>query len=160
VTSEGAPPPSDFLEKLGRLQSAVQGALEAANTAKQRLGVIRRALEDSPADPKLQDERAALERRLDKILLALRGDDVLRRRQENVPPSISQRVQAVAGETRGLLEPPTKTQQDEYAIAAAEFEQELPRLRALVEVDFKKFEKALDAAHLPVTPGRFPEWKN
>ena len=58
-----------------------------------------------------------------------------------------------------MLEPPTKTQQDQYAIAAAEFEQELPKLRALVEVDLKKFEQKLDAAHVPLTPGRFPGFK-
>jgi hypothetical protein len=58
-----------------------------------------------------------------------------------------------------LLEPPTKTQQDQYAIAAAEFEQELPKLRVLVETDLKKFEQKLDAAHVPLTPGRFPEFK-
>ena len=60
------------------------------------------------------------------------GDQALRRR-ENVAASISQRANGVAQETRGLLEPPTRTQQEQYAIAAAEFEQELPKLRTLVE---------------------------
>ncbi len=159
VVNEGAAPPVEFLDKVSRLQSAVSGALEAANTAKQRLAAIKRALEDSPADPKLMEERDALDHRLDALLLTLSGDAALRRRQENVPPSISQRANNVAQETRGLLEPPTKTQQDQYAIAAAEFEQELPKLRALVEVDLKKFEQKLDAAHVPLTPGRFPGFK-
>jgi photosystem II stability/assembly factor-like uncharacterized protein len=159
VINDGAAPPIDFLEKVTRLQSAVSGALEVANTAKQRLATIKRALEDSPADPKLMEERDALDRRLDALLLTLSGDNALRRRQENAPASISQRANGVANETRGLLEPPTKTQQDQYAIAAAEFEQELPKLRTLVETDLKKFEQKLDAAHVPLTPGRFPEFK-
>ena len=159
VVNEGAAPPIDFLEKVTRLQSAVSGALEVANTAKQRLAAIKRALEDSPADPKLMEERDTLDHRLDALLLTLTGDKALRRRQENVPPSISQRANGVANETRGLLEPPTRTQQDQYAIAAAEFEQELPKLRMLIETDLKKFEQKLDAAHVPLTPGRFPEFK-
>jgi hypothetical protein len=159
VVNEGSAPPADFLEKVSKLQGAVTGALEAANTSKQRLGVIKRALENSSADPKLMDERDALDRRLDALQLTLSGDNVMRRRQENVPPSISQRANSVARETSGLLEPPTKTQQDEYAIAASEFEQLLPKLRTLIEVDLKKFEQKLDAAHVPITPGRFPEWK-
>jgi hypothetical protein len=44
-------------------------------------------------------------------------------------------------------------------IAAAEFGQELPKLRTLVETDLKKFEQKLDAAHVPLTPGRFPEFR-
>jgi photosystem II stability/assembly factor-like uncharacterized protein len=159
VVNEGAAPPIDFLDKVSRLQSAVSGAIEVANTAKQRLAAMKRALDDSPADPKLMEERDTLDHRLDGILLTLTGDSALRRRQENVPPSISQRANNVAQETRGLLEPPTKTQQDQYAIAAAGFEQELPKLRALVETDLKKFEQRLDAAHVPLTPGRFPEFK-
>ena len=159
VINEGAAPPIDFLEKVTRLQSAVSGALEAANTAKQRLAAIKRALDGSAADPKLMEERNELDRRLDALLASLSGDQALRGRRENVAPSISQRANGVANETRGLLEPPTKTQQDQYAIAAAEFAQELPKLRALVETDLKKFEQKLDAAHVPLTPGRFPEFR-
>ena len=158
VTTEVAPP-TEFLEKISRLQNALSGAMEAANTAKQRLGIIQRALNDSAADSKLMEERDALDARLDALLITLTGDNALRRRQENVTPSISQRVNGVANETRGLLEPPTKTQQDDYTIAVAEFEQVLPKLRTLVETDLKKFEQKLDAAHVPLTPGRFPEFR-
>lgn len=159
VLNDGAAPPVEFLDKVSRLQSAVSGAMEAANSAKQRLSVIRRALEDSASDPKLMEERDSLDHRLDALLVTLRGDDVLRRRQENVPASISQRANSVANGTRGLLEAPTHTQQEEYEIAARELEQFLPKLKVLVETDLKKFEQKLDAAHVPLTPGRFPEFK-
>ncbi len=49
VTSDGMPP-SDFLEKVSRLQISVDGAVAAANSTKQRLEAIRHALEDSTAD--------------------------------------------------------------------------------------------------------------
>jgi hypothetical protein len=159
VIDEGGSPPTDFLEKVTRLQSSVSGALEVAATAKQRLTTIRRAIEESSADSKLMEERNTLDRRLDAIVVTLSGDTALRRQRENAAPSIAQRANGVANETRGLLEPPTKTQQDQYAIAAAELESLLPKLRALVEVDLKKFEQKLDAAHVPLTPGRFPEFR-
>jgi hypothetical protein len=98
-----------------------------------------------------------LEGRLDDLLRELRGDVALRRRQENTPKSIRERAADVAGGTRDLLGPPTKTQQDQYAIALAEFEQLLPKLRTLIDTDLKKFEKELDAARVPLTPGRIPD---
>jgi photosystem II stability/assembly factor-like uncharacterized protein len=158
VTSEGVPP-TDFLEKVSRLQTSVNGALEEANETRRELAAIRRALADSTADPKLHDEADALDRRLTDLLRTLRGDEVLRRRQENAPRSIRERVSDVAGDTRDLLEPPTRTQQDQYAIALAEFEQFLPRLKTLMDTDLKKLEGQLDAAHVPLTPGRIPDPK-
>ena len=80
VVNEGAAPPVEFLDKVSRLQSAVSGALEVANTAKQRLAAIKRALDDSPADPKLMEERDALDHRLDALLNDLR-------RSGDAPPS-------------------------------------------------------------------------
>ena len=88
VVNEGGAAPIDFLEKVTRLQSAVSGALEAANTAKQRLAAIKRALEDSAADPKLMEERNALDHRLDALLVVLSGDQALRVRRENVSPRL------------------------------------------------------------------------
>ncbi len=49
---------------------------------------------------------------------------------------------------------------DAYSIAAQEFSGELAKLRALVETDLLKLEKALEAAGAPYTPGRLPEWKD
>src|SRR5438132_4642458 len=65
----------DFQRKVARLQRAVQGALEAANALKPRLVLIRRALLDTPsAGDKLLDDAAALDKRTNDILRALRGD--------------------------------------------------------------------------------------
>ena len=105
------------------------------------------------------EERNTLDHRLDALLVTLSGDTALRSRRENLPPSLSQRANGVANETRGLLEPPTTTQQDQYAVAASELEKLLPKLRLLVETDLKKFEQKLDAAHVVPTPGRFPEFR-
>jgi photosystem II stability/assembly factor-like uncharacterized protein len=159
VTALGTGPSTDFLTKVDRLQSAVAGALEEANAAKQRLGVIRTALQDSAASQRLHDELDALDQRVDNALRQLRGDPELRKLQENEPPSISQRVNGIAYGTLNLLQPPTRTMQDDYDIASSEFGALYPKLRALILVDLPKYEKELDAAHVPLTPGRFPEWR-
>ncbi len=156
VTSEGVPP-TEFLEKVSRLQISVNGAMAAANSTKQKLEAIRKALEDSTADAKLENELEELDGRLDDLLRELRGDEALRRRQENTPRSIRERAADVAGATRDLLAPPTRTQQDQYAIALAEFEQWLPKLRTLMDTEVKRFEKELDSAKVPLTPGRIPD---
>ncbi len=150
----------DFQQKAFRLQRAVSGTLEAANGLTTRLEQIKRALDATPGiDAKWNDFARALEKRNRAILLALRGDSVLRGRNENTPVSISERVSRVTGGVRFALAPATGTQQEGYRIAGEEFAAELGKLRTLIEVDLRALEKALDAAGAPWTPGRLPEWK-
>ncbi len=151
----------EFQRKVARLQRAVSGALEAANSLKTRLGAIKRALQETPAaDTKLTTEAISLDRRTNEILRALRGDNVLRARNENVPTSINERVSSIVGEQRMSTSHPTQTQVDDYNAAAQEFQQALGSLRSLIEGDLAKLEKAMEAAGAPWTPGRLPEWKD
>jgi photosystem II stability/assembly factor-like uncharacterized protein len=150
----------EFQQKVARLQRAVQGALEAANALKPRLGLIRRALLDTPsAGDKLLDDAAVLDKRTNDILRALRGDNALRARNINLPPSISERVGNIVSSQRLSTARPTQTQIYQYTAAAQEFEQTLAQLRQLIEGDLARLEKQMEAAGAPWTPGRIPEWK-
>jgi photosystem II stability/assembly factor-like uncharacterized protein len=152
---------AEFQQKGARLQRAVQGALEAANALKPRLALIRRALLDTPAaGDKMLDEAAALDKRTNEILRALRGDTVLRARNINLPPSITERVGDIVGAQRTSTARPTQTQMNQYAAAAQDFEQALSQLRQLIEVDLARLEKQMEAAGAPWTPGRIPEWRD
>jgi photosystem II stability/assembly factor-like uncharacterized protein len=151
----------EFQTKVARLQRAVQGALEAANSLTPRLAAIRRAILETPnASEKLLEEAAALEKRKNEILRALRGDQALRQRNMNLPASISERVGDIVGGQRMSTQRPTQTHKDQYAAAAAEFEGTLNSLRQLIEVDLQKLEKQMEAAGAPWTPGRVPDWKD
>jgi hypothetical protein len=151
----------EFQQKVARLQRAVAGALETANQLKTRLGQIKRALNETPAaEAKLTDDASSIEKRTNEILRALRGDSALRQRQETLPPSISERVNAIVSGQRMSTSAPTQTQKDHYTIAAQEFDQVLSQLRALIEGDLARLEKAMEAAGAPWTPGRIPEWKD
>jgi len=151
----------EFQTKVARLQRALQGALDAANSLTPRLAAIRRALMETPNAPEsLLQEAAALEKRKNEILRALRGDQALRQRNMNLPASISERVGDIVGGQRLAIQKPTQTHLDQYAAAAAEFEGTLNSLRQLIEVDLQKLEKQMEAAGAPWTPGRVPEWKD
>jgi hypothetical protein len=54
---------------------------------------------------------------------------------------------------------PTATQRRQYEIAAAEFAKVLADLRAITETDLRRVEAAAEAAGVPWTPGRLPDWK-
>lgn len=151
----------EFQQKVARLQRAVQGATATASALKPRLVAIRRALLETPAAPeKLLSDAAALDKRTNEILRALTGDQVLRQRNINLPPSISERVGDIVGSQRMSTARPTQTQIDQYAHAAAEFETTLNALRQLIEGDLTRLEKQMEAAGAPWTPGRIPEWKD
>jgi hypothetical protein len=151
----------EFQQKVARLQRAVQGAQATANSLKPRLAAIRRALLETPAAPeKLLDDAAALDKRTNEIIRALQGDQALRQRNINLPPSINERVGNIVGSQRMSTARPTQTQIDQYAAAAQDFETALSRLRQLIEGNLTRLEKQMEAAGAPWTPGRIPEWKD
>jgi photosystem II stability/assembly factor-like uncharacterized protein len=150
----------EFQAKVARLDRAVSGALDAANELNNRLAQLQRAADQTPGiQPKWREMVRSLEKRNRAMLRALRGDEVLRGRNENTPPSIAERVGYIVSSQRFSLAKPTKTQQESYEIASEGFTQELTKLRTLIEVDLRSVEKAVDAAGAPWTPGRLLEWK-
>jgi photosystem II stability/assembly factor-like uncharacterized protein len=151
----------EFQQKIARLQRAVTGATETANQLRARLALIKRALQETPAaEYQLTEDATTIDRKAADIQRALRGDAAARGRNEFTPPSIADRVGTIVGEQRMSSARPTQTQRDHYAAAAQDFEQALGQLRALLEGDLARLEKAMEAAGAPWTPGRIPEWKD
>ena len=149
----------EFLRKVARLYRAVYGATKTAEDVQSRLKTIRDALAETPAvEKQLGAEADQIEQRSREILRAVRGDREIARRNENVPTSISERVDGIMEGERFSLQKPTQTHIDAYSIAAAEFSDELTKLHTLVDVDLAKLEKQMQAAGAPWTPGQVPEW--
>jgi photosystem II stability/assembly factor-like uncharacterized protein len=147
-----------FEEKVARLQRAVLGAVKVAEEAKAHLDLIDQAVIDTPAaDPKLVAQAQQLRNRLRDLYAKLAGDRVIASRNEPAPPAILQRLETSI--SWGLMTAPTRTQEDAYTIAAADFAPVLDGLRQLVEIDLKGLEDALESAGAPWTPGRVPRWK-
>jgi photosystem II stability/assembly factor-like uncharacterized protein len=149
-----------FERKTARLQRAALGAVSAAKDAQKRLGQIKQALLDTPAaDAGLQDRARSIESRLREILVALDGDRVLAGRNEPTPPSISDRIGYIVNAQWTSTSAPTQTSRDAYALAAADFQGELEKLRKLLDGELKALEDQMEAAGAPWTPGRLPAWK-
>jgi photosystem II stability/assembly factor-like uncharacterized protein len=151
----------EFQQKVAKLQRAVNGALSSANELKTKLATARRALMETPsASDKLIDDATVIDKRMNEIMKALRGDVALRARQENLPPSISERVNGIVNEQRMSTSRPTQTQINAYNIAAQEFEVELKKLRSLVDVEVARLERSMESVGAPWTPGRVPVWQD
>ncbi len=149
-----------FQQKVARLQRAVLGATRAADEAKTRAGTLRRVVLETPrADAALLAEARRIEAGLNDVLVALRGDQVLRARNEPTPTSIVERVQGVVDDLWRTSAAPGGRMNGEVAAAATLFEAQLATLRTLVDRDLANLQKTLDAAGAPWTPGRLPDWK-
>jgi photosystem II stability/assembly factor-like uncharacterized protein len=148
-----------FLRNTARLYRAVHGATKTAEDVQSRLKAIRDALAETPAvEKQLGAEVDRIEQRDREILRTLRGDREIARRNEPVPPSISDRMNGIMEGERFSLQKPTQTHVDAYNIAAAEFTDQLAKLHTLVDVDLAKLEKDMEAAGAPWTSGQVPEW--
>ena len=142
-----------FQQKVSRLQRQVVAALETANALKQNLATMKRALYETPgASTDLINTSTALDKRTDEILLALRGDTVLRAHDENTSPAISERVQSIQMTQRMSTAKPTTTQLKDYEIATAALAIQQAKLKALAGTDVKKLEGQLEALGAPYTP--------
>jgi septation ring formation regulator EzrA len=149
----------EFHRKVARLYRAVSGATRTAHEVEDRLKSIREALRDTPAAEKELDAEAdAIEKNDRMILGALSGDREMQKRNEPVPSSINDRIEAIMEGERFSLAKPTQSHVEDYNIAGAEFAEQLGKLHTLVEVDLAKLEKDMEAAGAPWTPGRVPEW--
>ena len=150
----------EFQQKTARLQRAVLGASDLAEELRDRLSLIKKAVEDTPrADPRLMDEVRSLENRVRDIQLALNGDRVVRRYNEPTPASIVERVQGVVSGHWTSTSAATATHRQSYATAAGMFAPVLEQLRTLVDVDMKALNERLEAIGAPWTPGRVPKWE-
>ena len=145
----------EFQRKVSSLQRSIIGASTVGGETKTRVGLLKRAAQDAPVENKKLIEQAnAYDDEIDFLLNELRGG---REDSDIPPPSISSRVGNIAQTIRLSTVKPTQTQIEQYELSNSEFKPILVRLKKLVEVDLPAFEKQLEAAGAPLTPGRLPQ---
>ncbi|MFQ3581905.1 glycosyl hydrolase [Chloracidobacterium validum] len=148
----------DFHRRLLTAQRTMHGALETAQELQTRLNAVKRAIVEAPAaDLKLLDETSAMTRRMNALMVRLRGDRALQARNENTPPGLAERLAEVVSERSSTLARPTQTHEAQYAIVVEGLRQALDDLRGIA-ADLERIEKTLDSLGAPHTPGRFPAW--
>jgi hypothetical protein len=88
---------------------------------------------------------------------SLNGDPTISRRQEPTAPSLLGRLNVLTQTIRSL-DAPTATQQHQYDIVAGDFARIDARLHAIVDTELKRVESNAEAAGVPWTSGRMPQW--
>lgn len=150
----------EFQKKVARLQNAVFGANNSISALKTQLAAMKNAFMLSPNVKKEAIMKVtSLERELEKLNQSINGDPSLSKRNENQPPSISDRLMYILWGVWSTSSEQTKTQNDAYNIAGDEFEKVLTSLRNIAEKDIIELNKELDNLGSPWTPGRIPNWK-
>jgi photosystem II stability/assembly factor-like uncharacterized protein len=150
----------DFLTRVTDLYRASSGAQKAAQDLLARIKTAERALDVTPTAPRdLTTKALQLEARTEEILRALRGDEILRERNENTPPAINDRLRSIMDSESSSISAPTQTNRDSYAVAAQEYADAQAKLRQITGTEMPELEKQMEAAGAPWTPGRVPDWK-
>ena len=144
-----------FQKNVADLQRSVDGSIDVAAQTKTRIGFLKRAANDAPvANQGLINQAKQYDDEINDIINLLRGG---RENTDIPPPSISNRIGVVADAIRLSTITPTQTQLDQYNLANTQFQPVIARLRKLVETDLPAFERQLEAAGAPLTPGRLPQ---
>ncbi|MEZ5354210.1 MAG: glycosyl hydrolase [Bryobacteraceae bacterium] len=146
-----------FQERLAQLTRAMASTMDTVRATRTKLDAIRRAVDHSAAPASLRTRAGALAERLRAISLVLEGDPEIRRRQENQPPSLSDRLGYIRFALANTTQPPTATHRENEGIVRAELEKQIATLRRLTETDLKKLEQDLESAGVAPTPGRLPQ---
>jgi hypothetical protein len=150
---------AEFHRSAARLQRAALGTNASLGEAENRLALLRRAIDNTPAAPRtLSDRGRALADKLRELRTELSGDAVMEARQEPTPPTLLDRIGRVVGNTWSTTQAPTATHRHNYDIASQQLAAFLPRLNAAAN-DLRQLETDAEAAGAPWTPGRLPSWR-
>lgn len=151
-----------FQNKLAEMSRVIQGANRLANDLMEKTQYIKQAISRMPsASPELMEKANKIESQLEKIIWTFKGQTPKASREENrtAPPSINERLNSIIWVQWRSTSAPTQTMIDGYKIIIEEFEPVYQNLKNIMEVDLNILEKELDAAGVPYTPGRLPQWK-
>ncbi len=143
-----------FQMRTSEVLSRVAGANATASDVGDRVAHLKIAIERTPrADDADRVTLAALESRLDDVLVALRGDRTLQQRNEPAPVGLASRVSRISWSSWNSQAAPAGVHQESLAVAETELADVTARLSVLVS-DLTAFEAALGEKGAPWTPGR------
>lgn len=150
-----------FQAKVQELGRVCQAAFSMNTELEKNLSALRQAVDMTPAAPHtLLMKVKALQNENLNIGRKFKGDESIAKRNENQPPSISERLSSLVwGHWRSTSAPTTAMVQG-YDIILNEFTPLYDRVKEIIQKDVKAIEKELDALGAPYTTGRFPELKN
>ncbi|MBX7151821.1 glycosyl hydrolase [bacterium] len=150
----------EFQRKVVRMQQAIFAATEVVNDADQRVGALEKAaLTSVGIDKSILEKIRKMKAGIADIKVILVGNKTIKNKNENQPPSVTDRLTYIIDGSWITTSDVTQTQKDAYKIAAEEFAPALEKLKAIVTTDIKAVENELEKFDAPYTPGRLPDWK-
>jgi photosystem II stability/assembly factor-like uncharacterized protein len=154
---EGAPPAdvAAFWRRIAQVGRATSAAAAALDKAFERTRTLRAALERSHAAPNSLDaELHAIEQELYAIDESLNGNRSRSEVGEPNPPTVQTWLQVAARGTRLSTYGPTPTHRRSLEIAEQELASLRERLNRVLEERLPAFERELEKAGAPWTPGQ------
>jgi photosystem II stability/assembly factor-like uncharacterized protein len=149
----------DFSKKIAELSRVATAADQYRSELVNKMKFIKQAVIETPKLPlDVSKTVTDIEQKLSDISKQLNGDVTLARREFEILPSISNRINYIIGSLWSTTAAPTQTQLDAYTIASKLFTPAYTSLKAVGE-EIKKLEDLLEKSSAPYTPGRLPEWK-
>jgi photosystem II stability/assembly factor-like uncharacterized protein len=139
-------------------QARVQATVRSAELIKEEMTEVKNALKSVQGSDSLSRQANSIDREIDSILKAVRGDPNGPPRdaddKNKYEPSIQERVNQVASEIGDVTSPPTQLQRETLDAAMNDLAVQTARLNTLLGTRVPSLNKALDAAGVPWTVGR------
>ena len=151
-----------FQNEVADLARIVMGTNRFADELSKKLTTMQQAVHQTPSAPaELGNKILALSLQMDDILWTLNGKKPVASREENppAPVSINERLGNLIYAFYRSTSAPTSTQKRNYQIIREEFPEVHSQLKQISEVTVPAIEAEMEAAGVPYTSGRLPEWR-
>ncbi|MBI2428353.1 MAG: glycosyl hydrolase [Ignavibacteriales bacterium] len=149
-----------FQQKAQRLQRVVSACNTLVNDLRSNVGAIKSSImQAQSASGSLYQNVRGLEVRLTAMKRKFSGDEIVSRRNDIAPPSISTRMNSLTESFFSSTADITETQRKAYRIAVDEFEGHYADLKKIVLEEVPALYKELDGIGAPPVPDQLPEWK-
>lgn len=147
----------EFHRRFQETARVVMGAFQIANDLENRIRSMKYAVDLTPnASLELRTKIKTLQKELDIIQIAFKGDEGLSKRNENQPPSLRDRLNNLVYSHWSSTAAPTNTMIKDHEVILEAFTPLYEKLKILNNQEIPTIEAQLEALGAPYTPGRWP----
>ena len=144
-----------FIEEASELSNKLRAASSTLSERSEQLDGMMQILKSHPnGSRELVAEATELKKRLDDFDRQLGGDDMKSEMWIRTEPGIQSRIRSAMFSAVGGTHGPTKAAREQLEIGAEQFAEIEEDLFKLLDKELEAFEKKLDKADIPWTPGR------
>ena len=148
-----------YARKATEMQRAAMGGWSYFSSIGEKVKLLKKAATDNLMDPSgAVTELHQIQQEMHQLDMEMMGDGSLSRREFEVAPGLMNRVRKSVSSLYYISGEPTETWKSQYTAASTQLSAWLDAVRKLDE-RVKAVEARMEAAKVPYTPGRMPNWK-